>query len=75
MHRSLASQRSNRTFSIPLTEFFASIGAFGELRDRKREAIPQLQKLITLQFLECFAITGTGRRTPWLLAVTFIRRK
>jgi hypothetical protein len=75
MHRSLASQRSNRTFSIPLTEFFASIGAFGELRDRKREAIPQLQKLITLQFLECFAITGTGRRTPWLLAVTFFRRK
>ena len=74
MHRSLASQRSNRTFAIPLTEFFASIGAFGELRDRKREALPQLEKLIALQFLERFAITGTGRRTPWILEVTFFRR-
>jgi hypothetical protein len=75
MHRSLASQRSNRTFAIPLPEFFASIGAFGELRDRKREAIPQLQKLADLQFLESFAITGTGRRTPWVLEVTFFSRK
>jgi len=75
MHRSLASQRSNRTFAIPLTEFFASIGAFGELRDRKREALPQLEKLIALQFLERFAITGTGRRTPWILEVIFFRRK
>jgi hypothetical protein len=71
MHRSLASQRSNRTFSIPLPEFFASIGAFGELRDRKREAIPQLQKLKDLQFLDAFAISGTGRKTPWILEVTF----
>jgi hypothetical protein len=75
MHRSLASQRSNRTFSIPLPEFFASIGAFGELRDRKREAIPQLQKLQDLKFLEGFAITGTGRKTPWVLEVRFFRRK
>ena len=75
MHRSLASQRSNRSFSIPLTEFFASIGAFGELRDRKREAIPQLEKLKDLQFLESYEIAGTGRRTPWVLSVTFARRK
>lgn len=75
MHRSLASQRSNHNFSIPLAEFFASIGAFGELRDRKREAIPQLDRLKDLNFLEEFTITGTGRRTPWILAVTFFRRK
>ncbi|WP_295389079.1 hypothetical protein [uncultured Thiodictyon sp.] len=74
MHRSLASQRSNRTFSIPLIEFFASIGAFGEPRDRKREAIQQLERLKTLQFLEQFAITGTGRRTPWVLEVTFLHQ-
>ncbi|WP_295455620.1 hypothetical protein [uncultured Thiodictyon sp.] len=75
MHRSLASQRSNQTFSIPLTEFFASIGAFGELRDRKREAITQLERLKELLFLEQFTITGTGRRTPWILAVTFVQRR
>lgn len=74
MHRCLASQRSNHTFAIPLPEFFASIGAFGELRDRKREAIPQLQKLKDLEFLESFAINGTGRKTPWVLDVTFVHQ-
>lgn len=75
MHRSLASQRSNRTFEISLTDFFASIGAYGELRDRKREAVPQLEKLKTLEFLESFAIAGTGRSTPWKLSVVFLRKK
>jgi hypothetical protein len=74
MHRALASQRSNGTFDVPLADFFESIGASGALADRKREAATQLEKLCDLNFLACYSFTGTGRRVPSRLRVTFAKR-
>ncbi len=74
IHRALASQRSNGVFDVPLIDFFQSIGASGSVADRKREAIPQLDKLCDLGFLDSYEFTGTGRSVAARLRVVFARR-
>jgi len=73
MHRFLASQRSNKSYAVDLAVLFQAIGAHGELRDLKRSALVQLAKMQDEGFLGNFQITGTGRSTPWRLAVEFPR--
>jgi hypothetical protein len=73
MHRFLASQRSNRTYTVDLAILFQAIGANGELRDLKRSALVQLAKMQDEKFLEKFEIAGTGRSTPWRLTAEFAR--
>ncbi len=74
IHRALASQRSNGVFDVLLIDFFESIGASGSAADRKREAIPQLDKLCELSFLDSYEFTGTGRRVATKLRVVFSKR-
>ena len=74
MHRFLASQRSNQTYTVELAVLFQAIGAEGELSQLKRPANQQLERLRVDKFLEAFKITGTGRLTPWKLTVTFAQR-
>lgn len=74
IHRALASQRSNGVFDVPLIDFFQSIGASGGVADRKREAVPQLDKLCGLGFIESYQFTGTGRSIATRLRVVFAKR-
>jgi len=74
IHRALASQRSNGVFDVPIIDFFQSIGASGGVADRKREAIPQLDKLCDLGFLDSYTFTGTGRSVATRLRVVFAKR-
>ena len=73
MHRFLASQRSNRLYTVELAVLFQAIGANGELRDLKRSALAQLAKMQEEKFLVKSEITGTGRSSPWKLSVEFSR--
>jgi len=73
MHRFLASQRSNRTYTVDLAILVQAIGANGELRGIKRSALVQLAKMQDEKFLKKFEITGTGRSSPWRLTVEFTR--
>jgi hypothetical protein len=74
MHRFLASQRSNKVYTVELSVMFQAIGANGELRDLKRSALAQLSRMQKEKFLVRSEITGTGRRSPWRLTVEFSRR-
>lgn len=74
MHRFLASQRSNQTYTVELAVLFQAIGAEGELSQLKRPGTQQLERMRTAQFLESYKVTGTGRSTPWKLTVTFAQR-
>jgi hypothetical protein len=73
IHRFLASQRSNKTYTVELAVLFQAIGANGELRDLKRSALVQLAKMQEEKFLASSEITGTGRSSPWRLTVEFPR--
>lgn len=73
MHRFLASQRSNKIYTVELSVMFQAIGANGELRDLKRSALAQLEKMQKEGFFVRWKITGTGRSSPWKLTVDFSR--
>lgn len=74
LHRFLASQKSNKTYTIELATLFEAVGAHGELRDLKRMALVQLERLKNEAFLVSYEVTGTGKSKPWRLNVCFSER-
>jgi len=71
LHRFLASQKSNASYSVLLSVLFEAIGVHCELRVVKRDAIGQLNRMRDEGFLHSYAIAGNGRSEPWKLTVLF----
>lgn len=71
LHRFLSSQRSNHRYKIELEAIAEAIGHDAKLATMKKQAQPQLKRMIELGFLESAIISGTGRRTPFMLSVIF----
>jgi hypothetical protein len=71
LHRFLASQKSNASYSVLLSVLFEAIGVHCELRVVKRDAIVQLNRMRDEGFLHSYSITGNGRSEPWKLTVLF----
>lgn len=71
VHRFLASQRSNGHYSIELLTLFKVVGADGHISDFKRGTIDQLDRMREGGFIASHKLTGTGRKTLWMLSVEF----